>query len=375
MIYFNNAASSWPKAPGVIKAMMKVLNEQPSHPGRTLSTSGDPMMDCRKHLAGLIGTDDPKRIVLTANSTQALNIAILGLGLRSGSKVITTVTEHNSVLRPLNHLRERIGIRIAYIGLDESGQLDMDTYGKEIESGAELVVVNHASNVTGRINDVKALFARARESGATTLLDASQSLGHIPFQVDKLHADLVAFTGHKGLHGPPGTGGLYVAPHLNPEQIFVGGTGVRSDLILHPPDMPIRLEAGTPNIPAFAGLTAALSWYEEQGEKNRYRENQLAQLLRDGLRNIPGVFIYDDIGNTERIAVTSFRIKRWTIEETGYILEESFGIISRTGLHCAPLIHKAIGSAPDGTVRFSLSVFNTESEIRTALSAIRSIAG
>ncbi|MGQ9608465.1 MAG: aminotransferase class V-fold PLP-dependent enzyme [bacterium] len=374
MIYFNNAASGWPKAPGVIKTLIEILENLPYHPGRSIDNSGDPMSECRIRLAKLLNTENPENIVLTTCATHSLNLALLGLQLGKNAKVITTVTEHNSVLRPLHHIKKKNNIDIVFIGLDGSGNLDIETFERLMNEDVKLVVINHASNVTGRVNDAKTIFTIAKKSGAITILDASQSLGHIQIKVDQMNVDIVAFTGHKALHGPQGTGGLYVSPSIKLEQIFVGGTGIRSDLIMHPQEMPLRLEAGTPNLPGFGGLAKALDWHEKNHQEFCKRANDLASMLRRELADIPNVKVFDNLDDSLRTPVVSFRIEGWEVEEVGYILSQSFGIISRTGLHCAPLIHKAIGSFPDGTIRFSLSGFNTESEVEIAVDAVRRIA-
>ncbi len=374
MIYFNNAASGWPKAPGVVRTITEILENPPYHPGRSVDNSTDPMDECRVRLAKLLNAETPESIVLTTCATHSLNLALLGLQLGKDARVITTVTEHNSVLRPLHHIKKKNNINIAFIGLDSSGNLDIEGFENLMNDNVKLVVVNHASNVTGRINDVKTIFSIAKRSGATTILDASQSLGYIQINVDQMYADMVAFTGHKALHGPPGTGGLYVSPSIELEQIFVGGTGVRSDLMMHPQEMPTRLEAGTPNLPNFGGLAKALDWHEKNHQEFNKKANNLASMLRYGLANIPDVEVFDNLDNSLKIPIVSFRIKGWKIGEVGYILSQSFGIVSRTGLHCAPLIHKAIGSLPDGTIRFSLSGFNDDSEVEIAIDAVRRIA-
>ena len=373
-IYLNNAASAWPRAPGVLEAVAETLEKQPLHPGRTVTRSTDVVAECRERLAGILGVDTPNRVVLTTSSTHSLNLAIGGMGLRSGDRVVTSVTEHNSVLRPLNHLAERAGIQVQVIGLDSSGRIDEEAFEEALGREPRLVVFNHVSNVTGRVQNMRCLFEKAKRAGASTLLDASQSLGHIPVLPEEIQADMVAFTGHKGLRGPAGTGGLYVAPHLELEQFLVGGTGVRSDLALHPQEMPMRLEAGTPNIPGLAGLAAGLRWYENEGKAFQERENFMGNLLRDRLRETPGVSLYGDTKGADRVGITSFRIRGWEVEEVGYILSESFDITCRTGLHCAPLIHESIGSAPEGTIRFSVSGFNTEAEIGSAVNAVRKLA-
>ena len=290
-MYLNNAATGWPRAPGVVEAVAEALSAPPAHPGRAAGRVADFRSECRARTAALLGVGDPTRIVLTTHATHALNLAIRGLDLPPGARVVTTVTEHNSVLRPLNHLRAERGLRITIVGLDAGGAIDTAAFAAALAQQPALVAINHASNVTGHIADVGPLFARAKDAGATTLLDASQSLGHVPIQPDSLGADLIAFTGHKGLHGPPGVGGLYVAPHIELAQVYVGGTGVRSDLELHPAEMPTRLEAGTPNIPALAGFAAALRWHEVNAAQSRRRETELARRLRSGLRGVLGVEI------------------------------------------------------------------------------------
>jgi selenocysteine lyase/cysteine desulfurase len=374
MIYLNNAASAWPKAPGVAEAMTEEVSSLPKHPGRTV-TAADRYPDaCRTRMARLLGVDRPGCIVLTQHATHALNLAILGLDLKAGDEAVTTVAEHNSMLRPLARLEDLQGIRLTIIGLTPEGTLDEGAFERALAREPRLVAFNHASNVTGQVLPVAECFARAHRAGAVTLLDASQSLGHIPVNAAALHADLIAFTGHKGLRGPAGTGGLYVREGLELEQVIVGGTGIRSDLRLHPTEMPTRLEAGTPNMPALAGLATALHWGEEQGTAFEAVAADRAAKLRAGLSRIPGVRLFGD-GKPPWTGIVSFRIDGWMVEETGYALAESFGIVCRTGLHCAPLIHAAVGSAPEGTVRFSPSGATTEQEIEEAIAAIRRMAG
>jgi len=374
MIYLNNAASAWPRAPGVIEAVTACLARMPEHPGRSAHAEFDAPGECRTRLAKMLGSDRPERIVLTQHATHALNLAILGLGLKPGDEVVTSVTEHNSMLRPLARLEDALDLHITLVGMAADGTLDEDAFEQALRRSPRLVAINHASNVTGRIQPVAAMLARAQQAGAVTLLDASQSLGHLPVDVRELNADLIAFTGHKGLRGPAGTGGLFVAPGLDLEQVVVGGTGIRSDLRLHPPEMPTRLEAGTPNVPALAGLAAALRWHEKHHGQFCTVEEARAEQMRAGLRNIPRVRLFGDSSGAPKLGIVSFRVDGWEVEETGFVLAESFGIVCRTGLHCAPLIHVALGSAPDGTVRFSPSGATTEAEIEQALAAVRRLA-
>ncbi len=373
-VYLNNAATGWPKTPGVVDAVAGALCVPPSHPGRDVKDTTDVVTECRQRLAALLDVKDETRIILTMNATHALNLAMVGLNLEYGAHLITTVTEHNSLLRPLNHLRERLNLRVTVVGFSEDGALDQEAFERALGEDPALVAINHASNVTGRINEVRTLFRKAKAIGAVTLLDASQSLGHIPVHPEELFADLVAFTGHKGLHGPPGTGGLYVADNLELTPLLVGGTGVRSDLPLHPQEMPTRLEAGTPNIPALAGLAAALRWLDRDNGSFSSKENRLASSLRRRIKECPGVTLFDPCEAVPCLGVLSFRIEGWNIEDAGVALEESFGIVCRTGLHCAPLIHEPLGSAPTGTIRFSVSGFNTDRDIDAGIHALEQMS-
>jgi len=372
-VYLNNAAGSWPKAPGVADAVKEGLLLPPYHPGRSTRTV-DPAGECREILGSMMGIDNSSNIALTCSATHSLNLAILGLNFSSRSRVITTVMEHNSVLRPLYRLKEKAVIRLDVIGLDEDGSPSGEEFEMALDSDVALIVMSHVSNVTGRVVDVARYFSRAKESGAITLLDASQSMGHLDVRPDDLCCDMVAFTGHKGLLAPPGTGGLYVAPHIELEQVIVGGTGVRSDSMQHAPEMPMRLEAGTPNVPAFMGFAAALRWLRDNQEEFRARERRIYQSLRSEMEEIEGIRLFSP-GQGDHSSIISFALKGWDVEETGQVLEDSFDIICRTGLHCAPLVHEAIGSAPRGTVRFSVSGFTTEDDVQRSISALKRIAG
>ena len=374
MVYLNNAATSWPKAPGVADAVRLSLEQPAAEAGRASRSGDDAVRGCRQRVAELFDATDPARIVFTLNATAALNLAIHGIPLRRGDRVVTSAAEHNSVLRPIEKLRRERGIKVTLIGLTPDGSLDQDQFQRALSLGPRLVALTHASNVTGRVFDVAPLFEAAKKAGALTLLDASQSLGQIAVRPAALHADLVAFTGHKALLGPTGTGGLYVAPAIELRHLIVGGTGVRSDRLDHPPEMPARLEAGTPNIAGLAGLGAALEWLECHGAAHRAVAARLAARLRTELASIAGVELFDRCGGAERTGVVSFRIAGWSVEEAGMILAESFGVICRTGLHCAPLIHRSLGTASEGTLRFSVSGFNTGEELDVAIAAVRQLA-
>lgn len=376
LIYLNNAATAWPLAPGVREAAWKTMSMPPVAPGRALPPQGshDPAVECRGRLSHLLGVDDPSRIVLTSGATHAINLAVHGLNLAEGDVIVTSVTEHNSVLRPLSHVSEKRGVRILSVGLDARGGICREEFLSALKEKPRLVVLNHASNVTGAVQNIAPLFALAKQAGAMTLLDASQSFGHIPVDAKELLADMVAITGHKGCRGPAGTGALYVAPGIELEQVFVGGTGSSSELRLHPPQMPGRLEAGTPNTPALAGFSAALSWVEESGDEFNEWGRYLSRVLLEGLRATPGVRLCGDFPGLEWTGIVSFQLNKWAVEEAGHALADCFDVVCRTGLHCAPAIHAAIGSAPEGTIRFSPSGFNTEQEIVSVLEAVRNLA-
>jgi len=372
-IYLNNAATGWPKAPGVVDTISRVIQSIPGGSGRSSAESNDNTDILRRLLAEMLDTSDSSRICITHSATDALNMAILGLSVPKGSLVVTTCMEHNSVLRPLNRLAEAGLIKLEIIPLDCSGSIDMSAYSDAITHKPYLVAVNHASNVTGRINDVEKLLGMARKAGAITLLDASQSIGQIPVVV-QLNADLIAATVHKGLHGPVGVGFLYVAPELELDQIIVGGTGSRSDTNLHPFEMPMRLESGTPNEAAICGAITAIEWMLQNSDAFITNSHRLNTKLRNGLRQMDKVKIPGDDPEVESLGTVSFTIDGWNSNDLGYALESSFNIVCRSGLHCAPLIHKALLSYPEGAVRFSVSGFNTNGDIDTAIDALVKIS-
>jgi len=368
VIYLNNAATSWPKAPGLGQILADAFEQLPLHPGRTGHGAKDRAWECRSLLAEMLGVSRPQQVVLCENSTHALNLALLGFPFRRGDTILTTALEHNSVLRPLYRLRKLRRLRIRFVPTDREGRVNMEKYREALQGDSpRMVVVNHASNVTGAVQPVEELFGLAKEHGATTLLDASQSLGLEDVHAQDLQADMVAFTGHKYLLGPVGTGGLYVRPEIELEPVLVGGSGVRSDLREMPSEMPLRLEPGTPNLPAFVGLAHAIRWHKEN-PIDQHRLYLLSAQLEQGLKSI-GTNVIAVSG--ARTPVVSFTFPGWDVEEVGYILQKEFGILCRCGLHCAPLIHDYLGTAPKGTVRFSLSRFTTEKEVEQAINAVR----
>ncbi len=266
IIYFNEATSAWPRAPGVVEAMSDALARPLRAPGRAAAPIDDAMGRCRQQLAAVLQVPDPTRIVLTTGATSALNLAIFGLRLPHVARVITSRAEHNSVLRPLCSLRARKRIQLQIVGLDQHGDFSLEQFAAALRERASLVVLTHASNVTGRVFDVAPLFRMAKAAGAYTLLDAAQTIGLVPVLPEEFRADLVAFSGHRGLRGPLGTGGLYVAPHTDLTPVVLGATDGHCEELSQPKDMPLRFQAGTPNVPEYIGLCSALRWWQEHGE-------------------------------------------------------------------------------------------------------------
>jgi selenocysteine lyase/cysteine desulfurase len=301
----------------------------------------------------------------------SLNLAILGCNLKEGDTVITSKTEHNSVLRPL-YLFEDRGVKVRFINIDEKGNPDKNEYMALLEQGVKLVVINHISNVTGKLNNVAPIFEMAKQKGAITLLDAAQSIGHIDVHPEKLNADMLAFSAHKGLHSAPGTGILYVREGFLPSQIITGGTGIRSSLLHHPEDMPVRLEAGTENTVSLAALVEAVKWHQTNKDEIRLAEKESTESIYNNLIRFRNVLVYNDV--IPDAPVISFNIKGKRCEDTAWELNNVFGIVVRSGLHCAPLIHEVIGSSLDGTVRVSPSYFTKKEEIEYFIDSVKRLA-
>jgi cysteine desulfurase family protein len=377
IIYFDHAASSWPKPPEVVQAVAQTISETGANPGRsghTLSLEAARIIfEARNAIASLFHVDDPLRIVLTRNATEALNIVICGL-LKPGDHVITSSMEHNSVMRPLRIMEGR-GVRVSVSGCSKNGRLDPADVVSMLRPDTRAVIFTHASNVTGTIQPVAEVGAIARDMGIIFCVDAAQTAGAVPIDIPGMNADLLAFTGHKSLYGPQGTGGLYIGPGLEEmmHPIMAGGTGSASELESQPDFLPDKFESGTPNTPGISGLLAGVRFIQAQGvEAVRAREQGLSGLLREGLASIPRVQVYGDPERT--IPVVSFSLEGMSPSDITQTLDEEHGIMARPGLHCAPSAHRTIGTFPQGTVRFSLGWFNTEEEIARALDAVSNIA-
>lgn len=368
VIYMNNAATSWPKPKCVAAAVGQALRQRPGSANRGGIDDFNVFQEVRKALATLMGITQPEQLALGANSTWGLNLAIQGFSLAPGSVVVTSTAEHNSVLRPLYKLYEAGRIQIVFVAADSYGRIDPLAWQNTCQAyKPALCVFTHASNVTGAVNDAARLTAIAKDCGAVVLLDASQSLGVIPVRAEEWGIDMVAFTGHKYLLGPQGTGGLYVRPELLIEPLLWGGTGIRSDMETMPLEMPIHLEAGTGNEPSYHGLLAALEWAEEH-PLNGPKLDMRMEILKHGLADA-GADVISPPGPCT--PVVSFNIEGKGADEVGYILGESFDIICRSGLHCAPKLFANLGCP--ATVRLSLSRFTTEEEIDEVINAVKEI--
>lgn len=376
MIYLDNAATTLHKPPQVEQAMLDALRTA-GNPGRgahepTLHASRL-VYAARCAAAKLLNAPDPSCIAFTANATQALNTALGGL-FRPGDHIITTVCEHNSVLRPLYRLREN-GMSLSFTTADEKGRLQYDQWEGFLRPETRALVVTGASNVTGNGTDLARAAEFAHRHGLLLIADAAQTAGELPLNVQVLGIDVLCFTGHKALLGPQGTGGLYVRPGLSVRPLVVGGSGVHSFDEQHPAQMPTALEAGTLNVPGLAGLCAGVEWILAQGvETLARREQALTVLFYERIRDLPNVKIYGDPEMTPRAPIVSLNIGDEDSARIADILWEEYGICVRAGAHCAPLMHKALGTAEQGTVRFSFSHFNTEAEVLQAAAAVRELA-
>ena len=380
MIYFDNAATSWPKPPGVVEAMVHFMECVGANPGRAAhrraAVAGRIVYGAREAVAELFGAADPLRAVFGQNVTEALNLVLRGL-LRPGDHVVTSSMEHNAMMRPLRWLEGR-GVELTVVQCSPQGALLPADVEAAIRANTRVVALNHASNVVGTLLPVAEVGAMCRKRGLLLLVDAAQTGGAYPVDVQAAQIDLLAFTGHKSLGGPMGTGGLIVGErvdetHMAP--LIRGGTGSRSELEVQPDFLPDMYESGTPNAVGLAGLQAGLQWVLERGVGAiRAREIALTQRLIHGLRRIPGVAVFGTLDAELQTATVSFNISGMASSDVGLRLDEDYDIMCRVGLHCAPAAHKTMGTFPNGTVRFGLSAFTTADEVETSLVAVRELA-
>lgn len=375
MIYLDNAATTLKKPPVVGQAMLEAL-QTAGNPGRgahepTLHAARL-VYETRIALVELFHAEGPSCIAFTVNATQALNTALCGL-FGPGDHVITTVCEHNSVLRPLYRLREQ-GVELSFVGVDPQGRLLYEQFEQLLCPNTKAIVVTGASNVTGNLTDLRAVSAFAKRHGLLLVVDAAQTAGARPIDVQELGIDVLCFTGHKGLLGPQGTGGLYVRPGVQVRPLVVGGSGVHSFSEEHPAEMPTALEAGTLNVPGLAGLGAGVRWILEQGvEALCEKEETLTRLFYENVRDIPGVALYGAFDGP-RAPIVSLNLQGEDSARVADALWEEFGVCVRAGAHCAPRMHQALGTVEQGVVRFSFSHQNTREEVLLAAQALRTLA-
>ncbi len=376
MIYLDNAATSWPKPPEVLKAMTDVLERSGGNPGRSghrLSIEAARMIyQTREDIAEFFNSGDPLGVIFTSNATHALNLAIYGV-LRPGDRVVTTSMEHNSVMRPLRRL-EKKGVKLQVVPCARDGTVDLAEMAKVVTPRTKLVISVFASNVVGTIMPIKEIADIAHRAGALFLVDAAQAAGALPIDIQGLAIDLFAFTGHKALLGSPGSGGLVIRSGVDVSQIeplMRGGTGSQSELEEHPEFLPDKFESGTPNLVGIASLQAGIRWLRQRGmDAIREREKDLTRRFIEGLSQIPGIKIYGTLDAERCVAIVSFTVEGKTVSEIGMRLDEEHDVLVRVGLHCAPAAHRTIGSFPEGTVRLAPGIFTTLAEVETALRAI-----
>lgn len=376
MIYLDNAATTLHKPPQVVKAVADALQSMGNSARGTHAGSmaaSHTVYDTRVKLAKLFGCPRADRVAFTANVTEALNIAVNGL-IGRGDHVITTDCEHNSVLRPLYRLADEQGVEVSFVPADRQGNLNYDDFEALMQPHTRAIVCTHASNLTGNLTDLARVSAVAKAHDVLLIVDAAQTAGAYPIDMAALGIDVLCFTGHKGLMGPQGTGGLCVREGLTLRHWKVGGSGVQSYSRTHPTQMPTCLEAGTLNGHGIAGLSAALDFIAEVGvDAIHDRETALMRRFYEGVKEVPGITVYGDFSR-QRMAIVTLNIGDYESGAVSDALSEEYGIATRPGAHCAPRMHQALGTEQQGAVRFSFSWFNTEQEIDAAIQAVRELA-
>ena len=376
MIYLDNAATTLHKPPqvteAVVQAMMTMGNSSRGTHTQSLQAARS-VYDARCKAAMLFGCSRPDHVAFTANSTEAMNIAISGL-IAPSDHVITTDLEHNSVLRPLYRLEAEQGVQLSFVPADKLGRVDYADFEKMIRPETRAIVCTHASNLTGQVLDLHKIGTIAKKHDLLLIVDASQTAGCWPIDMEAMGIDVLCFTGHKGLMGPQGTGGLCIRPGLAIRPFKVGGSGVQSYSKTHPTEMPTCLEAGTLNGHGLAGLCAALDYVLETGvETIHAKEAALMRRFYAGVKDIPGVTVYGDF-TQERCAIVALNLGDYDSSAVSDALAEDYGIATRPGAHCAPRMHYALGTQGQGAVRFSFAYFNTEAEVDAAIQAVKELA-
>lgn len=376
MIYMDNAATTMQKPKEVIEAVSAAMcsmgNAGRGAHGAALDASRT-IFSTRDRLAKFFNADGPKQVAFTNNSTESLNTALKGI-LEPGDHVITTMLEHNSVLRPLYELQEK-GVELSFVKSNKAGVPDYEEFESLIRDNTKVIVCTHGSNLTGNVVDIKKVGEIAKKHNLLFVVDASQTAGVFPIDVKEMQIDILCFTGHKGLLGPQGTGGMCVREGLVVRPLKSGGSGVQTYSKNHPVEMPTALEAGTLNGHGLAGLDAALEYLEKEGIDNiRGREQELMWRFYEGVKDIPNVKVYGDFSSKNRCAIVTLNIGDYDSSEVSDELLMTYNISTRPGAHCAPLMHEALGTVEQGAVRFSFSHYNTDEEIEIAINAIRELA-
>ncbi|CAH0121869.1 MULTISPECIES: aminotransferase class V-fold PLP-dependent enzyme [unclassified Paenibacillus] len=375
--YFDHAATSWPKPPQVIEAMQKAMLDYGANPGRgshAMAVQASRVIyETRRHLSQLFGVRNPMDVIFTLNTTMALNLAIKGI-VRPGDHIVVTGIEHNSVRRPVEYLRRIWNLDVTYIKANRQGVVDLRELEQSFRPHTKLVACSHSSNLLGTILPVGEVGEMTRKRGVKLLVDAAQTAGTIPIDVASMGIDMLAFPGHKGLLGPQGTGGLYIAPDMELEPLLHGGTGSQSDAVEQPGVRPDRYEAGTPNTVGLAGLNEGVKFIlNETVEKIHTKEWKLTQRMMDQLRQLPGIeLLGPDLGE-DKTGIVSFTVKGADNAEIAFRLDREYGIAVRAGYHCTPLAHDAAGTTRTGAVRASVGYTTTEEDVNAFLDAMRDI--
>lgn len=380
LIYMDNAATTFPKPSGVLEDALDLYLKYGVNPGRSgtdLAQEAESVVaEARKTLTSFLGAKgSADRLVFTQNASDSLNIAIQGV-LQAGDHVITTCLDHNSVLRPIYHLAKYDGIEATYVPFETGGYIDPQAISDAIQPNTKLVVMSHASNVLGTVQPIAEVGKICRNRGVILCVDAAQTAGMLPIDMEEMQADILCFTGHKSLMGPTGIGGMYVREGVAVAPLRYGGTGVRSEYPDHLDEYPWRLECGTGNLLGIAGLLNGQKWIAREGLENIYaREKALLKQLVNGLREIEGVILYGADNLEDHVAVLSINVDGMTANNVGTLLDVKFNVATRTGLQCAPKVHELLGTNPlKGTVRLSLGPFNTEAHIDTVIEGLADIA-
>lgn len=377
LIYLDNAASSWPKPTAVAEVMQEMMIHNGANPGRgghkMAVEASRVIFETRCHIARLFNIHNPNDIVFTMNTTHALNLAIQGF-LKSGDHVICTAIEHNSVRRPLEYMKQHMGIEVSYVPSDPSGQCDLAALEQSIQKNTTLLVCTHSSNLLGTVVPIQQIKEMIAPYHIALCVDAAQTAGTYPIDVEQLGIDMLAFPGHKGLLGPQGTGGLYINPNIELSPLILGGTGSQSEAIEQPTVRPDRYESGTQNTVGIAGLNEGIKFViETTVEQIRQHEFELTQRLMAGLQDIEGIQILGPELGQDRTGIVSFNLDHYDSSHVAFILDQSYNIAVRAGYHCTPLSHETAGTIDKGAVRAGVSYFTTPSDIDALISAVKDI--